>query len=108
MTSGPAPWQDGFGRRPLDRRQKTIPPARERLDKPRTVGVIVERCPDLRDTNIQRSVEIDRGLAPYLTPNPVAIDHAARVPRQQLQDLERLRRKPDQAAVPPKLTGRCV
>ena len=98
----------GLGQTVLNRREKSIAATRQGLDEAGTLGVVVEGGANLRDADVQRAVEIDGGFAPDFAAEALPLDHLAGAPRQDSQDLERLRREPDKRAVAPQFTGALI
>src|ERR1051326_7354153 len=85
-------------------KQKTISAPGQRLDEPRRLGRVAQNLADLPDAEVQSLLEIDEGV---ITPDALADvgarEHLTAVPRQQLQNPERLRRQLDPVAVSPEL-----
>src|SRR5208283_324826 len=76
------------------RRQKAIPPPRDRLDIYRPVAVVVQRGPNLLDALVQTVVEVNVGLlAPNLLLNIFPGNKLARTARQEGEDLKGLGRQ---------------
>ena len=78
------------------------------MDKTRAVRVVVQDGADLRDRNVQGTIEIHGGVAPDFAADAVAVDHVTGVSGQKSQDLEGLWREMNQTSVAPQLAGRWV
>ena len=72
----------------------------ERLDEPRTIGVVAERRPQTFDRGVQPVLEVDeRTVRPEAAPQLVARQHLARLLQQHDEHLERLILQPQADAV---------
>jgi hypothetical protein len=90
----------------LDRCNEAVTPTWQCLDEPRRRRLVAKCCADLTDAGIDGRIELDEcSLRPQHLADVVASDQRASAIREQLKELNRLRRQMKTASRTAELAG---
>jgi hypothetical protein len=88
-----------------DGRDEAVSATRQGFNEPGTVGGIAERCPQLRDGDVEAPLEVDESLAPQSSPQFVTRHELARTLDEYREEVKWFALQFDLDALSPQLAG---